>query len=133
MTKRSFALQLCGVINGVAVEYGIRNLLSQIGQPTFSYRNFNHPNHGPLLAKWPLMGVIAKLPEMRAEPIGQLATEAESLLNTAKPSKNSQNTQNEKPGRQALFDKYRSEADRPAKDSGADVRSLLGRLSGVRS
>lgn len=130
MTRRGFALQLRSVINGVVVENGIRNLLSQIGQPAFSYRNFSHPEHGALLAKWPLMALIAELPEMRGDPIGQMVAEADRGARSAPAQMNSQN---EKPAVSGIFDKYRSEPERSTSDQGQDVRSLLGQISGKRS
>lgn len=102
------------------MEDGVRNLLVGIGQPAFAYRNFNHADHSALLEKWPLMALIAALPEMRG----------------ARPVPHIRSLQPDSAARSGLLSNYGAAAAarliapaKPAVDPARDLRSLLSGLS----
>jgi hypothetical protein len=110
------------------MEDDIRNLLVGIGQPAFSYRNFDQEDHKALLVKWPLMALVARSPELRSVPLGQTASreQARSIRTTSSvktvPAASFP--------RSGFLGNYDAAAVRPNDESARDIRSLLGRLSG---
>ncbi len=104
-----------------------RNLLTSIGQQSFSYRDFDEADHGALLVKWPLIGAIAASAELRDTPLGQSRPHRPAGAGTPRSAR--------LPGRDRrgeghFLDAYDpAMADRSAGAPVADVRTLLGRLS----
>jgi hypothetical protein len=108
------------------VEDGIRNLLDRIGQPAFSYRNFDKSDHSELLARWPLMALIAEQPEMRGAVSGRVSAKPARGTGSNLVAQISQPASASRPG---FLGNYGPTSTRRAGEPDKDVRSLLARLS----
>jgi len=95
----------------------VKNLLQEIGQPDFPYRDYNGVQHDDRYGYWPLFEAIALHPS--------IARRGWSRGRQMPQPDRRQHSDN-------IFGAYDmpAAADAPAAPPGGDIRSLLRRLSG---
>lgn len=114
----------------------VHNLLNQLGQPTFDYREFGG-TEGPA-GYWPIFRTVighpnlAHLPGSRHSPFnehGRAAPPEDTNRPDLSPEEQPAFVERRLGGPGAIFRRYRSDAPAAADASENDVRGLLRRLS----
>lgn len=114
----------------------VHNLLKQLGQPTFDYREFGDMEDAA--GYWPIFRAVVGHPNLSRLPGARRLSSAER--GRAVPAEDNRQlsfSPEEKPdfverrmgGPGAIFRRYRSDAPATADTRGDDVRGLLRRLS----